>query len=155
MGAKRGRPRPVRSGRKKGTKNGQYTRNKVENPIRTTYEAGVEEGRKLKVGVTPVPKEYVAKDRLLHRIAWVNGVRDGKIEAIREGKVNGDGDKRIDFTAGNGSVRTPVPVVAIGQRAHPALCVGGDGDKSKGGDKGDGGSREDGGKRVGAVVPET
>ena len=79
MGAKRGRPKPVRSGRKKGTKNGQYTRNKVENPIRTTYEAGVEEGRKLKVGVTPVPKEYVAKDRLLHRIAWVNVAADDKL----------------------------------------------------------------------------
>lgn len=68
--------------------------------------------------------------------------------------MNGDA-KRIGFASGGGSIRTSVYTAAIGPRAHPAVCAGGDGDKSEDGGKGDGGGREDGGEGVGTVVPET
>lgn len=83
MGAKRGRPKPVRSGRKKGTKNKMAASvTLVKSTIRTAYEAGLEEGRKLSAREPMLPKEYVEKDRLLYRIAWLNGVRDGRMREL-------------------------------------------------------------------------
>ena len=138
MGAKPGEPGP----RHNNDLTAAYRPTHGENPVRVAYENGIEFGKATcyATGDPFVPKEYDRKTNLLCYMAYRNGVTKGRVYGQLQnngkkkvkGRINGDNQPVLNPSGSDRDVRSPVPAVEVGQRAHPSIRPSGIDDSTAG-----------------------